>query len=231
VRLPRARRLWGGPFRICRAGSWIVGRVAPVAETGTRTNDQAATNDRAAATKEAEQPKAPRRRRITKRKAVEAVAKSYFDALGARDVDGLLSHWHEDGVDDIVPLGVRRGHREIEQMFREMFAAAPDLAITPSRILAGEKQAAVEWRLRGTFTGSPFQGIEPTGRPFELRGLDMLEIEDGKIRSITGYYDGAEYARQIGMLPPQDSGAERAMTSAFNALTKVRRAVNERRGT
>jgi hypothetical protein len=96
-------------------------------------------------------------------------------------------------------------------------------------VVAGEKQAAVEWRIRGTFDGAPFQGIDPTGRPIEMRGLDMLEIEDGKIRSITGYYDGAEYARQIGMLPPHDSGAERAMTTAFNALTKVRRAVNERR--
>jgi steroid delta-isomerase-like uncharacterized protein len=195
-----------------------------VAETGTRTNDEAA------ATKEAEQPKAPRRRRITKRKAVEAQARSYFEALAARDPEAIVSHWHEDGVDDVVPLGVKRGRQEIEQMFREMFAAAPDLETTVTRIVAGEKEAAVEWRMRGTFDGAPFQGIEPTGRPFELRGLDMLEIEGGKIVRITGYYDGAEYARQIGMLPPHDSGAERAMTSVFNTVTKVRRAVNERRG-
>jgi steroid delta-isomerase-like uncharacterized protein len=194
-----------------------------VAETETRTNDTAA------ATKEAEEPKAPRRRRITKRKAVEAQAKSYFEALAARDPEAIVSHWHEDGVDEIVPLGVKRGRGEIERFFRELFAAAPDLETTVTRIVAGEKQAAVEWRMRGTFDGAPFQGIDPTGRPIEMRGLDMLEIEDGKIRSITGYYDGAEYARQIGMLPPHDSGAERAMTTAFNTLTKVRRAVNERR--
>jgi hypothetical protein len=30
------------------------------------------------------------------------------------------------------------------------------------------------------------------------------------------------------MLPPQDSGAERAMKGAFNAVTRVRKAVNER---
>jgi hypothetical protein len=65
-----------------------------VAETETRTNDQAATNEGAAATKEAEQPKAPRRRRITKRKAVEAHARSYFEALAARDPEAIVSHWH-----------------------------------------------------------------------------------------------------------------------------------------
>jgi steroid delta-isomerase-like uncharacterized protein len=195
-----------------------------VAQTRTRANNEAA------ASKESGQPKAPGRRRITKRKAVETHVRSYFEAIAARDPRAIGEHWHDDGVDDIVPLGIMRGRREIEQLFREMFAASPDLETTVSRIVAGEKQAAVEWRMRGTFDGAPFQGIEPTGKPMELRGLDMLEVEDGKIRSITGYYDGAEWARQIGMLPPQDSGAERAMTSAFNAVTKLRRAVNERRG-
>jgi steroid delta-isomerase-like uncharacterized protein len=205
-------------------GSRIAGRVPPVAETKTPVNDKSA------ATKEPAQPKAPGRRRITKRKAVEAHARSYFDALAARDPEAIVAHWHEEGVDEVVPIGVKRGQGEIERFFREVFAAVPDLETNVTRIVAGEKQAAVEWRMRGTFDGAPFQGIEPTGRPIELRGLDMLEIEDGKISRITGYFDGAEYARQIGMLPPQDSGAERAMTSVFNAVTKVRRAMNERRG-
>jgi steroid delta-isomerase-like uncharacterized protein len=200
-----------------------------VAETRTRTNDQAAAGKEAAGAKEAAQTKAPRRR-ITKRKAVETHVRSYFDAIAARDVNALGEHWHDDGVDDIVPLGVMRGRRQIEELFRELFASTPDLETTVSRVVAGEKQAAVEWRMRGTFDGAAFRGIEPTGKAIEMRGLDMVEVEDGKIRSITGYYDGAEYARQIGMLPPLDSGAERAMTSAFNAVTKLRRAVNERRG-
>jgi steroid delta-isomerase-like uncharacterized protein len=194
-----------------------------VAQTRTRTNDKSA------GVKEAAQPKVPRRR-ITKRKAVEAQVRSYFEAIAARDPKAIGQHWREDGVDDVVPLAVKRGRTEIEEMFREMFAAAPDLETTVHRVVAGEKQAAVEWRMRGTFDGASFQGIEPTGKPIDLRGLDMLEVEDGQIVSITGYYDGADFARQIGMLPPHDSGAERAMTSAFNAVTKLRRAVNERRG-
>ena len=204
-----------------------------MAETKTRGNDKATTpnaDEPKADQAKADQPKAPGRRRITKRKAVESHARSYFEAIAARDPEAIGEHWHDDGVDEIVPLGVRRGRREIEEFFREMFAAAPDLETTVSRVVAGEKQAAVEWRMRGTFDALPFQGIEPTGRPIELRGLDMLEVEDGKIRSITGYYDGAEYARQIGMLPAPDSGAERAMTTAFNTVTKIRRALNERRG-
>ena len=48
--------------------------------------------------------------------------------------------------------------------------------------------------------------------------------------SNTAYYDGASFARQVGMLPPEGSGAERTMKSAFNAVTKVRKAVAERTG-
>jgi steroid delta-isomerase-like uncharacterized protein len=186
----------------------------------TKTNASKAASAQATAA----EAKAPGRRRITRRKAVEGHVRSYYDALARRDSAAAAAHWREDGVEEIVPIGVMRGRAEIET-----WAATPDLETTVTRLVAGEREAAVEWRLRGTFDGRPFQGIEPTGKPFELRGLDFFQVEDGQIVSNTAYYDGAEFARQVGMLPAQDSGAERAMKSAFNAVTKLRRAIDERR--
>jgi steroid delta-isomerase-like uncharacterized protein len=171
----------------------------------------------------------PQRRRITRRKVVEAHARSYFEALGRRDPGSMAELWREDGVADIVPLGVLRGREEITTLFRELFAAVPDLETTVTRLVAGEHEAAVEWRMSGHFTGAPFQGVEATGRRVDMRGLDLIEVEDGKNVTATAYYDGMSFARQIGLMPPQDSGAERAMKSAFNAATRVRRAVAERR--
>jgi steroid delta-isomerase-like uncharacterized protein len=169
-------------------------------------------------------------KRVTKRKAVEQYARSYLDALARRDVEAVGEHWREDGVEDLVPVGMLRGRQEIKDFFSSTFAAMPDAETTLVRIVAGDHLAAVEWRMSGTFSGTPFQGIEPTGKQVEVRGIDMLEIEDGEIVSNTAYYDGMALARQFGMLPPQDSGAERAMKSAFNALTKARRAIAERTG-
>jgi steroid delta-isomerase-like uncharacterized protein len=194
-----------------------------MAETETRTEEPAAD----VAQTDEEKPK---RRRITKRKAVEEHVRSYFDALARRDVDAMVEYWSADGVEDIVPVGVLRGPAEIKAFFEGIMAAVPGAETTVSRVVAGERQAAVEWRMTGEFTGAPFQGIEPTGRRVEIRGLDMLEVEDGLIVSNTAYYDGASFARQVGMLPPVDSSAERAMKSAFNAVTKVRRAISERNG-
>jgi hypothetical protein len=47
--------------------------------------------------------------------------------------------------------------------------------------------------------------------------------------SNTSYFDSMSIARQIGMLPPDGSGTDRAMKGAFNAVTKLRRAVAERK--
>ena len=171
---------------------------------------------------------APKPKRISKRKRVEAHCRSYFEALNRRDVRAIGEHWREDGVADIVPLGIFRGRAEIMEFFAATFAGAPDMETTVTRLVAADKSAAVEWRMQGTFDGETFQGIDPTGRPLQLRGIDLLEIEDDEIVTATAYYDGMAFARQVGLMPAQDSGAERALKGAFNAVTKARRAVSER---
>jgi steroid delta-isomerase-like uncharacterized protein len=172
----------------------------------------------------------PQRTRITRRKAVEEKVRAYFEAMDNRDADGMASHWREDGVEDIVPVGVLRGRDELREYFRSMFAAMPDARTTVTRLIAGEQSCAVEWRLEGTLNGAAFMGIEPTGKHVEIRGFDLFELENENLVSNTAYFDGMGFARQIGMLPPDGSGTDRAMRGAFNAVTKLRRAVAERRG-
>lgn len=169
--------------------------------------------------------KAPARpRRATRVKKVKQTAEAYFDAVAARDPDAAASHWHAEGVHDTVPVGVVRGQEAVRDLFRRTFAAMPDMEIKVLRITADDEVAAVQWRALGTFTGAPFQGLEPTGRRIELRGTDCLEVdEDGAITRNTAVYDGAAFARGVGMLPAEDSGAERAMRSAFNTVTKLRK--------
>lgn len=171
----------------------------------------------------------PQRKRITRRKAVEQKLRSYFEAMDNRDAHAMASHWREDGVEDIVPVGVLRGHDELRDYFASLFAAMPDARTTVTRLVAGEQSCAVEWRLEATLNGAPLMGIEPNGRHIEIRGFDLFELEDDELVSNTAYFDGAGLARQIGMLPADGSGADRAMKGAFNAVTKLRRAVAERR--
>jgi len=197
----------------------------PVAQTKTRSNAA-----KAAQAPPAAESKPPARRRITKRKAVETLVRGHFEAIARHDLRAIAGNWREDGVEDMVPTGVLRGRDEIVRQLADLFAAVPDLETTVKRVVAGDRQAAVEWHMAGTFSGSPYQGIEPTGKQVEIRGFELFEVEDEKFTATTVYYDGLSFARQVGMMPPQDSGAERAMKGAFNAVTKLRRTIDERRG-
>jgi len=161
-------------------------------------------------------------------RTVEETARAAFDAFMAHDTDGCLEHWHPEGIQDWVALGVFRGHDEIRKLFDGVFGAVPELEMVVETVTAEDRRCVIQWRSSGKHDGKPFMGIEPTGRTLELRGVDIMEVEDGLIVRNTVYYDGAAYARGLGMLPPQDSSAERMMIGAFNGVTKLRRAIAER---
>src|SRR5688572_9637767 len=126
-----------------------------------QTNTAEGATDQATA--EVKPEEKPQRKRITRRKAVEQRVHSYFEAMDNRDANAMASHWREDGVEDVVPVGVMRGRAELRDFFASMFAAMPDARKTVTRLIAGEQSCAVEWRIEATFDGAPYMGIEPTG--------------------------------------------------------------------
>jgi predicted ester cyclase len=138
-----------------------------------------------------------------------------------------VQYWSDDGIEEILPVGILRGPEEIKGYFSELFAAIPDFEMSVERTLAQDQNVLVQWRASGTFDGGPLMGVDATGRRIELRGLDWLEVEGEKISRNTAFADGAALARGMGMLPPQGSAAEKTMFSAFNAFTKARGAVSE----
>ena len=161
-------------------------------------------------------------KRKTKAQLSEEHALSYFEAVKARDLDAMIAHLADDVIEDITPVGILRGTGEVREFFRELFAAFPDFEFNVEQATSTAGTSAIQWRATGTFRGEPFQGVEPTGRRVEIRGCDCIEVEDGKITRNTAYYDGAAFARGLGMLPQAGSGGEKAMLTAFNAVTKVR---------
>jgi steroid delta-isomerase-like uncharacterized protein len=149
-----------------------------------------------------------------------------FEAIFDRqDIDAVRHMWTEDSVDHFLALGLdARGPEELAAFFRGLHASISDLDMTIENIVEDDRHGVVQWRVTGVFDGEPFQGIEATGKRVELRGCDVFRFtDDGMLDSNTVYYDAAEFARQVGMLPPRDSAADRAMTAAFNAVTRLRR--------
>src|SRR5436190_8537179 len=103
--------------------------------------------------------------------ATTAVAKRYFAAIAARDLDGMVDCWRPGATDRLIgqaDLVVPDGIRE---WFGELFAAIPDFSLEVVETTADSKRCVVQWRATGTFTGpGRFQGFEPTGARVELEG-------------------------------------------------------------
>lgn len=160
-------------------------------------------------------------------RAASELMRASFDAIAAQDLERLAAVWDDRSTDVFLALGIEvTGVTELRAFFAELFTAVPDLQFTVEAIHDVDETTAVgQWRIQGTFSGGPFQGIEPTGRPVDLRGIDVMRFEGGVLRHNDVYYDGLTFARQVGLLPAADSAADRAMLAGFNALTKARDAV------
>ena len=162
-----------------------------------------------------------RRRRITGDKA-EAVARRYFDAINARNLDAAVEMWAPGGrenvrgqVDVTAPEGVRA-------FIGDLLGAVPDVSFELLSTTTQEDRCAVLWRLTGTFAGpGSLGGIAPTGHPLTMEGIDLLTVRDGLIQANDAFPDSISLPRQIGMLPAQGSAADQRMMGAFNAKTRL----------
>jgi hydroxyacylglutathione hydrolase len=182
-----------------------------VSEASTKVQEVAANMQQAAET----------RKRISGSKA-EAVARRYFAAIDARDLELGVSLWAEGGrenvrgqVDVLAPEGVR-------EFIGGLIGAVPDLNMEVVSTTSEGERCGVQWRLTGTFAGpGGFGGVAPTGAPIELEGFDLITVRDGLIVNNDAFTDSMTFARQIGLMPPQGSTPEARMTQAFNAKTRL----------
>jgi steroid delta-isomerase-like uncharacterized protein len=160
-------------------------------------------------------------------------AREIFSAIfDDRDLSDPYRYWTDESVDHFLAAGRSvRGAEALAQWFRDLFAAVPDWTVEiENTVDDGDRQVVVQWHATGTFDGdSPFLGIEPNGRSIDIRGVDVIRVDDDfKVVTNTVYYDSAEFARQIGMLPARDSAGDRAMLAAFNGATKLKRRLRRR---
>jgi len=63
--------------------------------------------------------------------------------------------------------------------------------------------ACPEWVMSGTHKGD-FPGMPATGKRFSsVRGAMIVELQDGRIRRCSDYWDAVTFMRQVGLLAAQ----------------------------
>lgn len=142
-----------------------------------------------------------------------------FDRLNHRDLSALRQLWTAETVERF-PDRTCVGPDEIAAYFEEALAALPDWHMEVKAIAAEGEDAFVHWRLTGTHLG-PVLGVQPTGRPLAVDGMDHFVLRDGKVVSNFVVFDRMQWAQQIGMLPPDGSAADRGAKSLFNLRTRA----------
>jgi steroid delta-isomerase-like uncharacterized protein len=138
----------------------------------------------------------------------------YAEAWNSYDADRIEELVTPDVVwlDPALPEPAR-GVDEVKDFMRRSWTAFPDLRFSPGPLWSDphSDSLAWAWRMEGTNTG-PIEppGFAPTGRRVDIDGIDVWDFAHGRIERYRAYYDMAELARQIGVMPPPGSRGERA---------------------
>ena len=133
------------------------------------------------------------------------------------DTDQLMGLWATPPADDAATLALIRSLYTDPVVINGSTFTAADL-LTRVRAMQGSYQdlrhemiervdapgrLVVAFRLRGVHTGplaTPLGTVEATGRPFEVRVIDVLTLTDGRISAVTMGADELSQLRMLGAL-------------------------------
>ena len=104
--------------------------------------------------------------------------RAFLDAFNAHDIDGIMSFFTEDCIFDMprgpAPGGRRLiGKQEVRAGIQSRFDGIPDIQYGDDRHWTCGDHGVSEWTIRGT---------QASGEHIEVRGCDLFEFADGKIR-------------------------------------------------
>jgi steroid delta-isomerase-like uncharacterized protein len=103
-----------------------------------------------------------------------------------------------DFVDD--SPGGGRGRELIKVAVADFHKGCPDLHVDIEDVFATEDKVVIRFAALGTQTGA-FGEIPPTGKAIKVRGIMVLLIDNGKVKTEWTEYDRLGMLRQLGVIP------------------------------
>ena len=130
----------------------------------------------------------------------EILVSSFIEALNTKDMDKLTSLFTEDGTYEEVCSGrLNKGREAIANYIQVTLEGIPDSKFELVSISCNANHAIFEWIWKGTNTvGWPAMNLPPTGKYLELRGVSVMDIENGRIRANRDYWDWNSFMKGIG---------------------------------
>ena len=133
------------------------------------------------------------------------LAETFVQMLNTHDADlvdaFIASDYrnHNAFVDD--------GREANRQFWAAFFAALPDLTATMEDLVISGDRVVGRFVYRGTHRGE-FMGIPASGRPVEMRSIDIWRVADGLFVEHWDELNTLEFFQQLGALPQLAPTAE-----------------------
>ena len=128
----------------------------------------------------------------------------YVELYNAGDLDACMELYAQDASQRMHD-GVFEGIDAIRGRLARDLTAFPDAKYIVDSFFAEGDRFADEWTFTGTNTG-PFRlpdgtEIPATGNRVEIKGMEFVEVRDGKIVVDNLYYDFLAAVAQLGLVP------------------------------
>jgi steroid delta-isomerase-like uncharacterized protein len=120
-------------------------------------------------------------------------AKRYAEVWSSQNPESVAAFFAENGslsVNDGPPAVRRAAIAEVARGFMSTF---PDMIVTMDKVSREPRGTVFHWTLTGTNTGPG-----GTGKRVRISGYELWQFDnDGLIGESKGYFDSAEYERQL----------------------------------
>ena len=123
-------------------------------------------------------------------------------ALARRIVDEMWNTRNLNVIDEVYAPQFGGGHAAARQFVEANLAAFPDLKITIQDQVAEDDLVTTRYIMRATHQGE-IANIPPTGKKFEVTGIEMHRFADGKLIELWNIVDMLGILQQVGIIPSE----------------------------
>lgn len=152
-----------------------------------------------------------------------AIVEEHVRYENRHDLAGIMSTFGETAEYSDAPWGERHhGRGPVEQYYRDLLTALPDLQIDVRNRLVTEDAVALEVVISGTQRGG-WRGLPATGKPVRFPLCAIYRFApSGRLASESIYYDRAGVLAQVGLYHEPVGLVGRLITGLTHPLTLAR---------
>ena len=131
--------------------------------------------------------------------AAEKLMDGILEAWNNKDLDKLREYHLESWIDHTSPPGMN-DLAALEGIFAMFTTAFPDLELEIPKAVVDGNEVAYLYSISGTHKGD-FMGIPASNKEVNIKGMTILNMEEGKCAQAWGVLDMLTLMQQVGAIP------------------------------